>query len=61
MILCKKHTEDDIDQKLTSLGIIGEASNKFMREIFGRESTKEKGLIDSLSEEIRTMQHKTCD
>lgn len=51
VIVCKKHAEDDIDRKLTSLGINGEARQQFMRDIFGRESTKEKGLIDCLSEE----------
>ena len=50
VIVCKKHAEDDVDRKLTSLGINGEARDNFMRDIFGRESTKEKGLIDSLSE-----------
>ena len=51
VIVCKKHAEDDIDQKLTSLDINGKARDNFMRDIFGRESSKEKGLIDSLSEE----------
>jgi len=51
VIVCKKHAKDDIDQKLTSLGITGKAREKFIRDIFGRESTKEKGLIDCLSEE----------
>ena len=51
VIVCKKHAEDDIDRKLTSLGISGKSRDDFMRDIFGRESTKEKGLIDSLSEE----------
>ena len=51
VIVCKKHAKDDVDRKLTSLGITGKAREKFMRDIFGRESTKEKGLIDCLSEE----------
>ena len=49
VIVCNKHAEDDVDHKLTSLGINGEARDNFMRDIFCRESTK--GLIDSLSEE----------
>ena len=40
-----------MDRKLMSLGITGEEREKFMRDISGRESTKEKGLIDCLSEE----------
>lgn len=51
VIVCKKHAEDDINRKLTSLGINGKARDNFMRDIFGRESSKEKGLIDSLSGE----------
>ena len=35
-IVCKKHAQDDIDRKLTSLGINGKTRNDFMRDIFGR-------------------------
>ena len=49
VIVCKKHAEDDVDRKLSSLGITGEARNKFKKDIFGSEASKEKGLIDSLS------------
>ena len=49
VIVCKKHAKDDVDRKLSSLGITGEARNKFKKDIFGSEASKEKGLIDSLS------------
>lgn len=49
VIVCKKHAEDDVTKKLTSLGITGEARGKFMKDIFGSETTNEKGLIDCLS------------
>ena len=49
VIVCKKHAEDDVDRKLSSLGITGEARNKSKKDIFGSEASKEKGLIDSLS------------
>lgn len=51
VIVCKKHAEDDVDRKLTSLGITGEARNQFMKDIFGSEVTKDRGLIDCLSAE----------
>lgn len=41
---------DDINRKLT-LSVLIKKHNDFMRDTFGRESTKSKGLIDSLSEE----------
>ena len=51
VIVCKKHAEDNIDRKLTSLGITGEARHKYMKDIFGSDASKEKGLIDCLSPE----------
>ena len=51
VIVCKKHAEDDVDRKLTSLGITGSSRDEFMADIFGRERTKEVGLIDSKSPE----------
>ena len=41
VIVCKKHAEDDVDRKLSSLGITG-ARNKFKKDIFGSEASKEK-------------------
>ena len=51
VIVCKKHAEDDVDRKLTSLGITGSSRDEFMADIFGWERTKEVGLIDSKSPE----------
>ena len=34
VIVYEKHAEDDIDRKLTSLGINGEARDNFTRDIF---------------------------
>lgn len=46
VIVCKKYVEDDINCKLMLLGINGKVCDNFMRDIFGREFFKEKGLID---------------
>lgn len=51
VIVCKKYVEDDINCKLMLLGINGKVCDNFMRDIFGREFFKEKGLIDLFFEE----------
>ncbi|KAK3747614.1 hypothetical protein QZH41_013674 [Actinostola sp. cb2023] len=51
VIVCKKHCEDDVDRKLSGLGISGKARKDFKDDIFGNEKNKELGLIDSKSEE----------
>lgn len=50
-VICKKHGEDDVNRKLTTLGINGQARDDFMADIFGNERRKELGLIDSRSPE----------
>lgn len=50
-VACKKHVEDNIKSKLTTLGITGRAKNDFIRDIFGNDSEKHRGLIDSISPE----------
>ena len=51
IVVCKKHAEDDVCRKLIELGINEKVRNEFMWDIFGNESTKELGLIDSESED----------
>jgi hypothetical protein len=47
---CKKHVEDNISQKLMSLGL-SEIKNEVMKDIFGNEKNKEKGIVDSTSDD----------
>ena len=45
---CKKHVEDDISRKLSDLGKSA-MKNEVLRDIFGDEKNKEKGIVDSSS------------
>ena len=49
-LACKKHFEDDIQRKLTELGLNGKERNQIVADIFGSEVTRERGLIDRKSE-----------
>ena len=50
VVVCKKDAEDDVCRKLVQLGINEKVRKEFLWDIFGNESTKELGLIDSESE-----------
>ena len=50
-VLCKKHFEDDIQRKFTSLGISGKDRWEFMKDIFGCDKDNQRGLIDSKDQE----------
>ena len=50
-LACKKHVQDNIKSKLTTLGITGQAKNEFLTDIFGCDSDKVLGLVDCLSSE----------
>ena len=45
----KKHVEDDISRALSDLGKSA-MKNEFLRDVFGDERNKEKGIVDSTSE-----------
>lgn len=45
---CKKHVEDNISRKLSNLGNSA-MKNEVLRDIFGDERNKEKGIVDSTS------------
>lgn len=49
-LACKKHFEDDIQRKLTELGLNGNERSQIVADIFGSEVTGERGLIDRSSE-----------
>lgn len=49
-IACKKHVEDDIKRKITDLGL-NSIRHELVHDIFGNEYTKEKGIIDSETED----------
>ena len=48
---CKKHIEDDISRKLSDLSKSA-IKNEVLRDIFGDERNKEKGIVDSTSQVI---------
>lgn len=48
-VLCKKHVEDNIRRKLTSLGITSGNQQPFITDIFGNAEQSQKGLADSSS------------
>ena len=50
-LLCTKHLQDDIQIKLTAMGISGQYRADFMADIFGCEKKQERGLIDSRDKE----------
>lgn len=45
---CEKHVEDDISRKMSDFGKSA-MKNEVLRDIFGDERNKEKGLVDSTS------------
>ena len=48
LIPCTKHVQDDIKQKLSSIGITGDhLKHEIMCDIFGNDKALEKGLIDA--------------
>ena len=47
---CKKHVEDDISRKLTDLGN-GAMKDEVLKDIFGNDKNKEKGIVDSMSQD----------
>ena len=49
-LACKKHFEDDIQPKLTDLGVNGNERKEIVADIFGSEVTRERGLIDRATE-----------
>lgn len=49
LLACKTHVEDNIKTKLRDLEINGKAKREFLKDIFGDEKEKEKGLVDCLS------------
>lgn len=49
-LACKKHFEDDIQRKLTELGLNGNERRQIVADILGSEVTQERGLIDRSSE-----------
>ena len=46
----KKHVEDDISRKLTDLGN-GAMKDEVLKDIFGNDNNKEKGIVDSMSQD----------
>ena len=50
-LLCDMHMEDNINSKLTELGIRGTEAKKFMGDIFGSPSCLTAGLVSSKSKE----------
>jgi len=49
-VACKKHFEDDLQRKLSELGVNDKAKKEFMADIFGSEATQQRGLLDGPSE-----------
>ena len=49
-LACKKHFEDDIQRKLTELGLNGNERNQIVADILGSDVTRETGLIDRATE-----------
>ena len=49
-LACKKHFEDDIQRKLTDLGVNGNERKEIVADIFGSEVMRERGLIDRATE-----------
>lgn len=49
-LACKEHFEDDIQRKLTELGVNGNERKDIVADIFGSELTREMGLIDCATE-----------
>ena len=47
---CKKHVEDDISRKLCDLGS-GAMKDEVLKDIFGDDKNKEKGIVDSMSQD----------
>ena len=47
---CKKHVEDDISRKLSDLGS-GAMKDEVLKDIFGDDKNKEKGIVDSMSQD----------
>ena len=47
---CKKHVEDDITRKLANLGL-NDMKMEVLKDIFGSEKEREKGIVDSISED----------
>ena len=45
-VLCKKHMEDDIQRKLTHLGITGNYKIDFIKDIFGSAAEHQSGMVD---------------
>ena len=50
-IVCKKHTENDIQRKMTALGIGPQARGEYLKDIFGDHKQNMAGLIDASSAE----------
>lgn len=49
-VLCKKHVEDNVRRKLTSMGISQPANQQpFISDIFGNAENSKKGLVDCSS------------
>ena len=48
-VLCKKHMEDNVRQKLTSLGITDKNQELFVSDVFGDAERQKSGLVDSSS------------
>ena len=47
---CKKHVEDDISRKLADLGL-NDMKMEVLKDIFGSEKEREKGIVDSISDD----------
>ncbi|XP_031553337.1 uncharacterized protein LOC116290448 [Actinia tenebrosa] len=47
---CKKHVVDDITRKVNELGL-NKACNEILKDIFGCERNKEKGIVDTTSDD----------
>lgn len=48
-VLCKKHVEDNVRRKLTSLGITTSNQQPFITDIFGNAENSKRGLADCSS------------
>ena len=48
-VLCKKHVEDNLRRKLTSLGITSSNQQPFIADIFGNVENSKRGLADCSS------------
>lgn len=49
-VACKKHFEDDLQCKLSELGVNDRARKEFMADICGSDATQQRGLLDRESE-----------